>query len=462
MRIVLLGAPGSGKGTQAKLMVERYRIPQISTGDLLRAAVTTGTALGQQAKAAMDAGQLVPDEIVLGMIRERLSLPDADAGFILDGFPRNLSQAESLDRMLADMGHPLDGVLLIDVDFDILMQRLSGRLTCESCGAVFNSYTRPPRHFGVCDMCGGNLHHRADDNEETISNRLRIYESQTRPLVGYYESRGVLEVVEGEGEIPDIFESVVRSATRLMEAAKVRATEAPPAAPRRTAGAVKRAVEAHKARAKAVAAGQRDTSKQVSPAKSAKAAADAKAGTAKAAAKKKVAGKPSAKKKAVQKAVPKKKTVKKAAAGKPAARKAAPKKKAVKKTTRKAAPRKAAPKKAAPKKKTVKKTAAGKTAARKAAPKKKAVKKTTRKAAPRKAAPKKAAPKKKTVKKAAAGKAAPKKKAVKKTARKAAPRKAAPKKAAPKKKTVKKAAAKGSTARKKNAGKRTAGRRARR
>ena len=394
MRIVLLGAPGSGKGTQAKLMVERYRIPQISTGDLLRAAVTTGTALGQQAKAAMDAGQLVPDEIVLGMIRERLSLPDADAGFILDGFPRNLPQAESLDRMLADMGHPLDGVLLIEVDFDILMQRLSGRLTCESCGAVFNSYTRPPRHFGVCDKCGGNLHHRADDNEETISNRLRIYDSQTRPLVGYYRSRGVLEVVEGEGEIPDIFESVVRSATRLLEAAKERAAEAPPAAPRRTAGAVKRAVEAHKARAKAAAAGKQGTAKQASPAGSKKAAADAEAGTGKAAARKKAAGKPPAGKKAVKKAAPKKKTVKKtagkAATGKSAPKKAVPKKKAVKKAARKAAPKKSTRK------------AVGKAAPGKAAPKKKAVKKSTRKAAPKKST-RKATPKKKAVKKTAPG-----------------------------------------------------------
>jgi adenylate kinase len=446
MRIVLLGAPGSGKGTQAKLMVERYRIPQISTGDLLRAAVTTGTALGQQAKAAMDAGQLVPDEIVLGMIRERLSLPDADTGFILDGFPRNLPQAESLDRMLADLGHPLDGVLLIDVDFDILMQRLSGRLTCESCGAVFNSYTKPPRHFGVCDMCGGNLHHRADDNEETISNRLRIYESQTRPLVGYYESRGVLQVVEGEGEIPDIFESVVRSAERLMAAAKTRTAEAQPVAPRRTASAVKRAVEAHKAKAKAAAAGQRGALRQASPARSDKAAADAREGTGKAAPRKKAAGKPPARKKAVKKVAPKKKTVKK--------------------TAKKAAPAKSTPKKAAPKKKAVKKTP------RKAAPKK-PTRKTAKKAAPRKAAPKKAAPKKKAVKKTAR-KAAPKRpsrKTAKKAApRKSAPKKAAPKKAAPKKKAVKKAAAKGSArkaagrtaTKKKNVGTRSAGKRARR
>jgi adenylate kinase len=419
MRIVLLGAPGSGKGTQAKLMVERYRIPQISTGDLLRAAVSTGTPLGQQAKAAMDSGQLVPDEIVLGMIRERLALPDADAGFILDGFPRNLSQAESLDRMLAEMGRPLDGVLLIDVDFDILMQRLSGRLTCESCGAVFNSYTKPPRHDGVCDMCGGNLHHRADDNEETISNRLRVYEAQTKPLVGYYQSREALEVVEGEGEIPDIFESVVRSAERLIEAARSREVEVPPAAPRRKPGAVRQAVEAHKAKAAA---------RKKAAAEKEKAGASA-TGTGKKAVKQTAAKK---------KAAPKKKAVKKAAPRKAATKRATTKKKAVKevatrkKVAGKKAVKKAAPGKAVTRKKAVKKAAAKKKVARKAAPGKKAVKK----AAPRKATTTKKAVKRAAAKKKVARKAAPGKKAVKKAApRKATTTKKAVKKAAPKRRT---------------------------
>jgi len=211
MRIVLLGAPGSGKGTQAKLLVEKYGIPQISTGDLLRAAVSGGTPLGLKAKAAMDAGQLVTDEIVLGIIRERLAKPDAKKGFILDGFPRNLAQAGALDRMLADIGQPLMAAILMDVDFDALLQRLTGRRTCVNCGAVYNIYTNPPRLDDQCDRCGGQLHHRADDNEETIGNRLRVYEQQTRPLVDYYRQQGKLETVEAEGEISDIFKRLIRT-----------------------------------------------------------------------------------------------------------------------------------------------------------------------------------------------------------------------------------------------------------
>jgi adenylate kinase len=194
MRIVLLGAPGSGKGTQAKLLVEKYGIPQVSTGDLLRAALQAGTPLGLQAKAAMDTGQLVSDEIVLGIIRERLRERDARAGFILDGFPRNVAQAQALDQMLLGMGQPLDLALLIDVDFDILLQRMVGRRTCTNCGALYNMFTSPPKLEGQCDRCGGTLHHRADDNEETISNRLRVYDTQTKPLVGYYgDQRGIAQ-----------------------------------------------------------------------------------------------------------------------------------------------------------------------------------------------------------------------------------------------------------------------------
>lgn len=209
MRLVLLGAPGSGKGTQAKRLVERYGIPQISTGDLLREAVAAGTELGRAAKQFMDAGQLVPDEVVLGMIRERLGQPDTAKGFILDGFPRNVSQAEALDRMLEEMKQPLDLAILIDVDYDVLMQRLTGRLTCENCGAVFNIYTNPPRQDRICDFCGGKLHHRADDNEETISNRLRVYDQQTRPVIAYYEMEGKLARIDGEGEIDAIFQRIV-------------------------------------------------------------------------------------------------------------------------------------------------------------------------------------------------------------------------------------------------------------
>jgi len=208
MRLVLLGAPGSGKGTQAKLLVEKLNIPQISTGDLLRAAVEAQTPLGRQAKTIMDAGQLVPNDLVLGMIRERLSSPDALNGFILDGFPRNVEQAEALDELLSGIAMPIQKAILIDVDFDILMQRLTGRLTCEECGEVFNIFTNPPALDEECDKCGGKLHHRSDDNEETIGKRLRVYETQTQPVVEFYKTQNKLSVVEGKGDIKDIYSAI--------------------------------------------------------------------------------------------------------------------------------------------------------------------------------------------------------------------------------------------------------------
>ena len=209
MRIVLLGAPGSGKGTQAKLISEKYRIPHVSTGDLLRAALAAGTPLGLQAKAAMDAGQLVSDDLVLAIIRERLKNPDAKKGFILDGFPRNIPQANALDGMLRNIAQPLDAAILMEVDFDILMQRLTGRRTCENCGAAYNVYTNPPRLEDQCDRCGGPLHHRADDNEETIGNRLRVYDTQTRPLIGYYRDQGRIETVDAVGDVKDILRRMI-------------------------------------------------------------------------------------------------------------------------------------------------------------------------------------------------------------------------------------------------------------
>jgi adenylate kinase len=204
MRIILLGAPGSGKGTQAQRLSRRFGIPQVSTGDLLRAAVKAGTELGQRAKAAMDAGELVSDDIVLGMIRERLGQPDAAPGFILDGFPRNLAQAEALDGLLEQIEAPLDAVVLLDVDFDVLLKRITGRRTCGGCGKVYNVHYLPPAREGVCDECGGELIQRADDNEETVTNRLKVYESQTAPLVAFYEDRGKLKVVGATGGIDDV------------------------------------------------------------------------------------------------------------------------------------------------------------------------------------------------------------------------------------------------------------------
>ena len=221
MRLVLIGAPGSGKGTQAKFLIEKYNIPQISTGDLLRAAVAAQTPLGRQAKAVMDAGQLVPNDIVIGMIRERIMRPDAENGFIMDGFPRNLEQAEALDTMLANLGRPIDAVLQIDVDFDLLMQRMVGRLTCLSCGTLFNSFTNPPAIDSQCDSCGGTLHHRSDDNEETIDRRLRVYETHTQPLSAYYNNKGNLHVIDGQGTVEEIRKRI-KSALRGMRSSRIK------------------------------------------------------------------------------------------------------------------------------------------------------------------------------------------------------------------------------------------------
>jgi adenylate kinase len=209
MRIVLLGAPGSGKGTQAKKIMDARGIPQISTGDLLRAAVRDGTPLGQKAKAAMDAGELVADEVVIGMIRERLEQPDTAKGFILDGFPRSTVQAEALDEMLAAAEQPIDKALLINVPFDSLIKRLTGRRTCADCGQMYNLYFSPPEQEGVCDRCGGqDLQHRADDNEATITNRLEVYRAQTEPVVGFYDAQGKMVSVAGEGDPERIYQTI--------------------------------------------------------------------------------------------------------------------------------------------------------------------------------------------------------------------------------------------------------------
>lgn len=209
MRIVLLGAPGSGKGTQAQRLMAEKGMPQISTGDLLRAAVASGSELGRKAKAAMDAGELVSDDIVLGMIRERLAGDDVADGFILDGFPRNESQAESLDGLLAELGQPLDAAVLMDVDFDILMKRLTGRRTCSVTGKVLNIHYSPQEELDACREAGGELLQRDDDNEETIANRLQVYREQTAPLVDYYRDRGLLETVDAEGTIEEVYERLV-------------------------------------------------------------------------------------------------------------------------------------------------------------------------------------------------------------------------------------------------------------
>lgn len=212
MRLVLLGAPGSGKGTQAQKLVQKHGIPQVSTGDLLRDAVGRKTPLGLQAKAAMDAGKLVDDEIVLALLRERLARRDAKRGFILDGYPRNVAQADTLAAMLAEMKQPLDAVVLMDVDTQALFRRLTGRRTCRRCGRVFNVYTHPP---GEAKDCTGGQDHdlfqRPDDNAETIAHRLEVYEAQTRPLVEYYRRRRLLKVVKAEGELDVVFARLERA-----------------------------------------------------------------------------------------------------------------------------------------------------------------------------------------------------------------------------------------------------------
>jgi adenylate kinase len=206
MRIVLLGAPGSGKGTQSQRLVEREGIPQISTGDLLRAAVARGSDLGRAAREAMDGGRLVDDALVLGMIRERLGERDARRGFILDGFPRNLAQAHALERLLATLHKPLDAVVQLEVDYGELVRRISGRRTCADCGRVFNLLTSPPAANESCPKTGAphRLVQRPDDNEATVAERLRVYDEKTRPLIDFYRARGLLRVINAEGDVDEV------------------------------------------------------------------------------------------------------------------------------------------------------------------------------------------------------------------------------------------------------------------
>ncbi len=213
MRLVFLGPPGAGKGTQARELAQEWRVPQVSTGDMLREAVAAGTPLGTEAKRFMDQGALVPDAVMIGLIAERLGRPDAARGFILDGFPRTIGQAEALGSLLKDLGRPLDGVINFEVSEPELIRRLTGRRVCRGCGHSFHVVSNPPKRDGVCDACGGELYQRSDDSEATVRNRLEVYRRQTSPLLDYYRERGLLTSVPGEGRIDDIRAAIRRSAS---------------------------------------------------------------------------------------------------------------------------------------------------------------------------------------------------------------------------------------------------------
>ncbi len=307
MRIVLLGAPGSGKGTQAKLLIEKFKISQISTGDILREEGKAGTELGRRAKAAMDAGELVSDDVVLGIIQNRLTRPDAKGGFILDGFPRNIPQAQALDAMMARLGKPLQLALLVDVDREVLMKRLTGRRIAPSSGTIYNIYFKPPRVPGRDDETGEVLHHRADDNEEAVRRRLEVYEHQSAPLVSYYKAQGKLRTVRGVGSIGEIFKNIcdiieaqIRPLAVAMSRAEAARAQSTPAR-RAEALLIAAAKKAKKAAAKKVA---KKAKKKV--AKKAKKRVAKKA-------KKKVAKKKVTKKKVAKKAKKTKKAKKKVA-----------------------------------------------------------------------------------------------------------------------------------------------------
>ncbi|GAB6172263.1 adenylate kinase [Paradesulfitobacterium aromaticivorans] len=209
MRTILMGPPGAGKGTQAEALVAKFEIPHISTGDMFRAAIKAGTLLGLKAKEYMDAGGLVPDEVTIGIVEDRLKQPDCAKGFLLDGFPRTVAQADALGEIIANLGLALDGVINIEVDEEKLLERLTGRRICRQCGATYHSVFNPPTKEGVCDKCGGELYQRSDDTLETAKNRLRVYNEQTEPLINYYRSQGLLKGIEGDQPIDKVLQDIL-------------------------------------------------------------------------------------------------------------------------------------------------------------------------------------------------------------------------------------------------------------
>ena len=217
MYILLMGPPGAGKGTQAEKLIREYGIPQISTGDMFRAAVKSGTALGKEAKSYMDKGALVPDSVTVGIVKERLAQDDCKKGWILDGFPRTTAQASALDAILHDLGIQLTAVLDFNVNRDDLVKRVSGRLVCRQCGASFRKEFRPPKQEGVCDNCGGELYQRADDNEVTVRERLAVYDTSTKPLIDYYKVSGRYYEINGDQSMGKVFADVQAALKKASE-----------------------------------------------------------------------------------------------------------------------------------------------------------------------------------------------------------------------------------------------------
>lgn len=209
MRIILMGPPGAGKGTQADLLVKHYNIPHISTGDMFRAAIKEQTPLGLKAKEYMDSGALVPDEVTIGIVADRLAQADCVNGFLLDGFPRTAAQADALAKILSDLNMGLDGVVNIELDDAILLERLTGRRVCKQCGAAFHTVFNPSQTQGKCDKCGGELYQRSDDTLETAQNRLKVYTNQTEPLIAYYSEQGLLKRTQGDREIEQVFRDIL-------------------------------------------------------------------------------------------------------------------------------------------------------------------------------------------------------------------------------------------------------------